>query len=88
MCFYRRPDLEALTARLEAAGHYVEPINWDQGHGYADRYVDRPPYFQTPLHLRLISCGFTCTSFGLIVHKGPHACSTYLGWGPGNGGFA
>lgn len=69
LSLYRRQDLDQLTVRLEAAGHHVEPMDWDQGTGYADGYVDLPPYAQKLLHLRLRVADFDCTSIGLIIHK-------------------
>ncbi len=75
LSIYRRQDFDAVTARLETGGHYVEPIDWDQGRGYADGYVDLPPY-RTSLHLRLKIAAYACTSLGLIVHKGPYTCGS------------
>jgi hypothetical protein len=69
LSLYRRRDLEALTVRLQAAGHYVEPIDWDRGNGYADSHVDLPPYHLGTLHLRLRIAEFDCTSIGLVVHR-------------------
>jgi 2-polyprenyl-3-methyl-5-hydroxy-6-metoxy-1,4-benzoquinol methylase len=75
LSIYRRQDFDVVTKRLETAGHHVEPIDWDQGRGYADGYVDLPPYGRTSLHLRLkIAAAYAATSLGLIVHKGPHTC--------------
>jgi hypothetical protein len=69
LSLYRRRDLEALIDRLQRARHYVEPMDWDQGRGYADGYVDLPPYTSAPLHLRLRIGEYDCTSIGLIIHK-------------------
>ena len=65
---FRRRDIDALVARLEAAGHHVEPFNWDTGPGFAETVVDLPPYKQSP-HLRLKIMQYDCTSLGLIVRK-------------------
>ena len=70
LSLYRRRDLEGLVKRLEESGHFVEPFDWDHGHGFADGFIDLPPYFSTPLHLRLRIASFDCTSIGFIVHKG------------------
>jgi hypothetical protein len=64
---YRRRDIEQLIAELEQRGHRVEPMSWCLGRGFADRYVDLPP-FDAPMHLRLKLAGYDCTSIGLIVH--------------------
>jgi SAM-dependent methyltransferase len=70
LSLYRRRDLIELAARLEADGCYVEPIDWDRGQGFADGFVDLPPYRQKPLHLRLRIAEYECTSIGLIIQKG------------------
>ena len=70
LSLYRKTDLESLVGRLGAAGHMVEPFDWTHGSGFADGYVDLPPYFSTPLHIRLRIAQFDCTSIGFIVHKG------------------
>ncbi len=69
LSLYRRRDIEAVLERLTRAGHQPEPINWDEGAGFADGYVDLPPYFSTPVHLRLQIADYACTSIGLIVRK-------------------
>ena len=68
LSLYRRHDIDVLAARLVAAGDHLEPVDWDPGRGYADDYVDYPPY--SPLHLQVKVGSFTCTSLGLIIHKG------------------
>lgn len=69
LSLYRRRDLEALFARIQGSGFQVEPMDWGQGDGFADGYVDFPPYFSTPLHLRLKIAAYTSTSIGFIVRK-------------------
>ncbi|MDZ7627850.1 MAG: class I SAM-dependent methyltransferase [Parvularculaceae bacterium] len=64
----RRRDIEAVVDRLEASGCHVEKIDWSQGHGFLDGYIDLPPYKQEP-HLRLKIGDFDCTSIGLIITK-------------------
>jgi hypothetical protein len=65
---YRRCDIEALAARLTAAGHRVE-LDFDAGAGPADCQIDPPPYREEP-HLKLLLHGYVSTSIGLIVEKG------------------
>ena len=66
---YRRRDLEALAARLEAAGHEVAALDLDPGRGVLDEYVDVPPYVDEP-HLRVAYGEFTTTSVAVIIRAG------------------
>jgi hypothetical protein len=66
---FRRAEIERLVRALEADGHRVAPIDWDEGEGVLDRYADVPPYHREP-HLRVWIDGRICTSIGLIVEKG------------------
>lgn len=63
---YRKRDLLALTARLEARGHRVATVDLDPGEGVLDEYVDVPPYFEEP-HLRVWYGPFTTTSLALVI---------------------
>jgi hypothetical protein len=63
---YRKKDLLALVARLEAAGHRVASLDLDPGDGVLDQYVDVPPYFEEP-HLRVWYGPFTTTSLALVI---------------------
>ena len=65
---FRQRDLEALAARLTAAGHQVAPFDWRRGERPLDRYIDVPPFTGEP-HLRLLLDGYAATSVGLIVRK-------------------
>jgi tetratricopeptide (TPR) repeat protein len=67
---FRRRDFEALTQKLQAAGHEVAPFDFDPGWGKVDRYIDVPPYLEEP-HLKLALEGYATTSIGLIVRKKP-----------------
>lgn len=75
---YQRPHLEALAARLAAAGHRMLPLDEAEATGALDRYVDLPPYDDTraglgrvqPPHLRLSVGGFAATSAGIVVIAG------------------
>jgi glycosyltransferase involved in cell wall biosynthesis/SAM-dependent methyltransferase len=70
LSLYRRRDLIALAARLSEHGDRVEPFDFNPGSGFADGFIDLPPYLRTPLHLRLRIGDYDCTSIGLIVHRG------------------
>lgn len=67
---FRRRDLLAMKAILEAGGHTVSPLDFHTGDGPADAVVDEPPYEGLP-HLKLRLGGFVSTSFGLICTAGP-----------------
>lgn len=67
LSLYRRRDIETLVKRLEGDGHRVEPIDWSLGKGFADNFVDLPPY-SSPNHLRLRVADHDCTSIGIIIH--------------------
>ncbi len=77
---FERPDLETLQRRLEAAGHVVAPIDFAEGEGVLDGYVDVPPFGDVPgwpahlptaPHLRILLRGFVTTSLGIVVEAGP-----------------
>ncbi len=74
---FRRRDLEALQARLTAAGHTMLPFDLEHAPLLFDQFVDVPPYsaerfpvgqLHTP-HLRLTIGGFVSTSIGMIIRK-------------------
>ncbi len=66
--FYRRRDMEEMTARLERLGYQVLPFDWTLGQGFADTVIDLPPYKQS-LHLRLSAQEFDCTSVAIVIRK-------------------
>lgn len=68
---FRRRDLESLAAELRAEGHEVD-LDFTLGDGWADQYVDRPPY-RNDVHLRLRLRWWDITSFGLIIRRSPAA---------------
>jgi len=85
LVLFQRRHIQALADSLKAAGHEVAPLNFHVGHQPLDRYVDVPP-FETgrtqafdrlwrdgweSAHLKVSIDGFACTSFGLIVRRGP-----------------
>jgi SAM-dependent methyltransferase len=63
---YRRRDLEALVAELEAAGHEVAALSLERGREVLDEYVDLPPYVDEP-HLTILFKQFLTTSVALVV---------------------
>jgi SAM-dependent methyltransferase len=69
---YRRRDLEALSAQLEAAGHQVAALSLDPGSDVLDEYTDLPPYSYEP-HLRIWLKNYATTSVALVVRAGPAA---------------
>ena len=77
---FTRSHLEALAARLAAAGHRVAPLDFDLGDGPMDRFVDVPPWSHEmpadlgpwlgdPLHMKIGFAGFVSTCFGIVVAK-------------------
>ena len=79
--FFQRRHIEALAARLCAAGHHVAPLDFDPGDRPMDRFVDLPPWHEgttkalaelagQSLHLKVAADGFVVTCFGMIVTKG------------------
>ena len=69
LSIFRRRDIETLVDRLTRAGHRVSPVNWNQGQGFIEDFVDLPPYSASS-HLRLALGKFDCTSIGLVVRRG------------------
>lgn len=68
LSIYRRRDIESLIERLASRGHRVAPIDWDEGEGFVDAYVDLPPYRAEPA-LKLRIEPYDCTSIGLIIER-------------------
>jgi hypothetical protein len=64
---FRRCDIEEVIETLSAQGHEIN-MDWDEGDGPADQYIDVPPYQHDP-HLKLWVGEFTTTSIGLIIRK-------------------
>jgi 2-polyprenyl-3-methyl-5-hydroxy-6-metoxy-1,4-benzoquinol methylase len=67
---FRRRDMEELGRRLTALGHSVLAFNFHAGTDPIDHHVDIPPYPRSP-HLRLLISGYTATSIGIAVRRGP-----------------
>jgi hypothetical protein len=72
---YQRAHLEALGERLAAEGHRLVPIDFGQGQGVLDLFVDLPPFAHadgaqlvadTP-HLRMALAEYVATSIGFVV---------------------
>jgi SAM-dependent methyltransferase len=64
---FRRCDIEETIATLQNEGHEIA-MNWDEGDGPADKFIDVPPYSHDP-HLKLQLEGYTTTSIGLVIRK-------------------
>jgi SAM-dependent methyltransferase len=64
---FRRRDIDRIVEELRAAGHRID-IDYSQGNGFADNFVDLPPYKQE-VHLRLQIQQYVVTSIGLIIQK-------------------
>ncbi len=67
---YRRRDLEALAAELEAAGHQVAALALERGGGVLDEYVDVPPYVYQP-HLAIWLKDYVTTPVALVIRANP-----------------
>lgn len=69
---FQRHHFEELSRHLADRGHTVAPLNFDEGTGEINKFVDFPPYaVMQYAHLRLrVIEQFRCTSFGIIVTKG------------------
>lgn len=65
---FRRQDIERVIERLRAQGHEAAAVDWTEGTGALDQYIDLPPYRSEP-HLSAAIAGFKTTSLGLIVRK-------------------
>ncbi len=75
---FQRRHVEALAERLAAAGHRMLPVDFAQGAGVLDGFVDLPPFSDaagapvvadTP-HLALRLGAYRTTSIGIIVRAG------------------
>ncbi len=67
---FRRSDLEGLAEKLRAEGHHVAAFDFDPGRLPIDDYVDLPPYREHP-HLKMALMGYSTTSIGIIIQRGP-----------------
>ena len=65
---FRRRDIESFARRMQAAGHEVLPITFDQGDQPEDQIVDVPPY-AADVHFKLALKAYVTTSFGLAIRK-------------------
>lgn len=70
LSFYRRRDLEALAGELAARGHRMQPIIIAEDDSFFGQIMDIPPYRQE-LHMKVRAEGFTVTSIGIVVERGP-----------------
>lgn len=67
---FRRSDFAELAHRLAQKGHSLAPLDFNLGQDPVDRYIDMPPYREQP-HLQMALDGYSTTSYGLIVRRGP-----------------
>lgn len=64
---YRRRDIADIVKTLQLGGNEIE-VDWDQGNGFADGFIDVPPYSHRT-HLKIAIGKYTVTSIGLIIKK-------------------
>ena len=64
---YRQCDIQEIIDTLRRQGHGVE-MDWDEGNGSADQFIDIAPYAHNP-HLKLQIGKYVTTSIGLIISK-------------------
>lgn len=67
LVLFRQQDIKRLLNKLGVAGHTID-MNFAQGDGFADGFIDLPPYKQE-VHLRLQIAEYVVTSIGLIITK-------------------
>jgi len=71
---FQRRHIEMLVERLTAAGHTVAPLDFSEGNGVLDGFVDIPPWLpRSDAVLKLSVDGFRCTSVGIIITRTPAA---------------
>lgn len=64
---YRCKDIEEMIQHLKEDGHHIV-MDWDAGAGFADGFIDVPPY-KHETHLKLEIANYVVTSIGLIIRK-------------------
>lgn len=64
---FRQCDIQKMIDTLIRQGHSVE-MDWDEGNGVADQFIDVAPYAHNP-HLKLQIGKYVTTSIGLIITK-------------------
>lgn len=67
---FRKSDLMELEKALRRRGHKVK-FDFTLDTTEHDTHIDRPPFSGS--HLRLESDGYTITSYGIVIQKGPNA---------------
>lgn len=65
---FRKKDIQEMRREAKKKGYNVGKICWDEGDHELDKYVDAPPYQDSP-HLKLQLGKFVATSIILIVRK-------------------
>jgi len=78
---FQRRHFQDLGKRIQAAGHFVAPLDFDVGRKPLDRFIDLPPFTHGwpenlraqwgggEQHIKLSIDGFPCTCFGIIIKK-------------------
>ena len=66
-CIYRKRDIDAFIARVEALGHTVLPMNYFPGSHPLDVHIDYPPH--APPHLKMALAQYVTTSIGFVIIK-------------------
>jgi SAM-dependent methyltransferase len=64
----RQRDLEAVSARLTAAGYQVGALDLQPGNGFIDQWIDTPPYRNDPWP-RLLLFRHVAVSAGIVIRK-------------------
>lgn len=72
--YYKEIHLQEFSERLKAEGYMMAELDLSAGDGILDQFVDFPKkkdMFLTnrspPLHLKINSNGYVCTSVGMII---------------------
>lgn len=67
--YFTRDRIERFAEKLAQRGDEVAPLDWDEGDGLLDAFVDVPPYRAEP-HLKLFAQGLVTTSLAFVVTRG------------------
>lgn len=66
--YWRRRDVDEFAQRVEAAGYYLLPIDFEAGPDPLNSFVDSPPWHENS-HIRLWAEGYVTTSIGFVIRK-------------------
>lgn len=64
---FRKRDIEDVIRSLRSQGHEID-MDWNEGNGYSDGFIDVPPY-EHKTHLKLQIGQYIVTSLGMIIRK-------------------